>query len=188
MLGIQSRLNENIKLIQFRANNLSEELYFNYAEKIYSLCKKENAQLMLNTSLKNYKKYMAYNFSHGLHLNSKEMKLFSLGELDEGILVSTSTHNHEELMLAEKNKVDFILLSPVNKTDSHPNSIPLGWENFKQLAERATVPVYALGGMTKNDIKTAKVNGAQGVAAIGEFWMFKYGFLKIKYLLRYFFR
>jgi len=170
LFHIQSGLDKNIKLIQFRANNLPEELYFNYAEKIYSLCKKENAQLMLNTSVKNYKKHKADHFSHGIHLNSKEIKLFSLGKLDEDVLVSTSTHNHEELLLAEKNNVDFILLSPVNKTDSHPNSIPLGWGKFKQLTEQAIVPVFALGGMTKNDIKTAKTNGAQGIAAIGEFW------------------
>lgn len=170
LLHIQSGLDKNIKLIQFRANNLPEDVYFNYAENIYALCEKENAKLLLNTSVNNYKKYKAYNFSHGLHLNAKEIKLSSSEELDEEALVSASTHNTEELLLAEKMNVDFILLSPVNKTDSHPNSIPLGWEKFKQLTEQATVPVYALGGMTKNDLKIAKTNGAQGVAAIGEFW------------------
>ena len=172
LLRIQSGLNKNIKLIQFRANNLPEELYFNYAKKAYRLCEKENTQLLLNTSVSNYKKYKAYNFSHGLHLNSKEIKLFSSEELNEEVLVSASTHNAEELLLAEKMNVDFVLLSPVNKTNSHPNTIPLGWEKFKNLTEHAAIPVFALGGMTKNDIKTAKINGAQGIAAIGEFWSF----------------
>ncbi len=170
LLKIQSGLDKNIKLIQFRAYDLPEDVYFNYAKNLYSLCEKENAQLMLNTSIKNYKKYNAYNFSHGLHLNSKEVKSFSSGELGDDVLVSTSTHNHEELLQTEKMNIDFILLSPVNKTNSHLNSIPLGWEKFKRLTEKATIPVYALGGMTKNDIKAAKNNGAQGIAAIGEFW------------------
>lgn len=170
LLKIQSGLDENIKLIQFRAYNLPEDIYFNYAKSLYSLCEKENAQLILNTSVKNYKKYKAYNFSRGLHLNSKEMKLFSSGDSNGDILISTSTHNYEELLLAEKMDIDFILLSPVNTTESHPNSIPLGWEKFKQLTEQVTIPVYALGGMTIGDIKKAKINGAQGIAAIGEFW------------------
>ena len=172
LLRIQSGLNKNIKLIQFRANDLPADVYFNYAEKIYALCEKENARLLLNTSVENYKKYNAYNFSHGLHLNSKKLKLFSSEEMDEEVLVSASTHNTEELMLSEKKNVDFILLSPVSKTNSHPNSAPLGWKKFKHLTEQSTIPVYALGGMNKNDIETARINGAQGVAAIGEFWEF----------------
>ncbi len=170
LLKIQSGLDKNIKLIQFRAYDLPEDVYFNYAKKIHILCKKESAQLILNTSVKKYKKHKAYDFSNGLHLNSKEMKSFSSVEWNEDILISTSTHNYEELLLAKKMYIDFVLLSPVNKTDSHPNSITLGWEKFKQLTEKATIPVYALGGMTTNDIKNAKINGAQGIAAIGEFW------------------
>lgn len=170
LMRIQTALNKNIKLIQFRANDLAEDTYFELAKKLYELCKKENAQLLLNTSIVKYKKHKAYNFSHGLHLNSKEIKQYHSKELKKETLLSTSTHNNKEILLAEKLEVNFILLSPVKKTNSHPSSIPLGWEKFKQLAGKATVPVFALGGMTNNDIDIAKINGAQGIAAISEFW------------------
>ena len=170
LLRVQSGLNKKIKLIQFRANKLAEEVYFTYAEKLYALCQKENTQLFLNTSFENYQKYQAHKFSHGLHLNSKEIKLFSPNILNDETLISTSTHNTEEIKFAESLDVDFILLSPVNKTSSHPNSKPLGWKKFKQLSEKATIPVFSLGGMTIKDLNVAKMNGAQGIAAIGEFW------------------
>ena len=169
-MRIQAALNKNIKLIQFRASDLSEDTYFELAKKFYVLCKQEKAQLLLNTSMVKYKKHKAHNFSHGLHLNSKEIKQYHSKELSTETLVSTSTHNNDEILLAEKLEVDFILLSPVNKTNSHPNSNPLGWEKFKQLAEKATIPVFALGGMTNSDVDLAKTNGAQGIAAISEFW------------------
>lgn len=167
---IQSGLNKGIKLIQFRAYNLSDDDYFDYAEKIYTICKKENAKLLLNQSFEKYKKYQADKFSHGLHLNSKEIKYFSSENKDVKTYIATSVHNIEELLHAEKMDVDFVVLSPVNKTSSHPNSNPLGWEKFKELTEKSNVPVYALGGMVKDDLKTAKNHGAQGIAAIGEFW------------------
>ena len=63
-----------------------------------------------------------------------------------------------------------MVLSPVNATNSHPNTIPIGWGNFNQLTMKAHIPVYALGGMIKQDLKKSKENGAQGIAAIGEFW------------------
>ena len=167
---IQSSLNRNIKLIQFRTKNLPEKTYFDYAKKIYALCEKEQAKLLLNTSVENYKKYKSDKFSHGLHLNAKEIEFFSVDTLNSELLISTSTHNEDELRRAEKKKVDIVMLSPVNETMSHPDVIPLGWGKFKQLVEKIKTPVYALGGMTEDDLNTAKTNGAQGIAAIGLFW------------------
>lgn len=167
---IQTSLNNGIKLIQFRANHLDEKIYFEYAKRIFTDCEDKNAKLLLNTSNKNYKKYKASKFSHGLHLNSKEIKLFSPCDKHEDLLFSTSTHNDEEIRLAEIKNIDFILLSPVKKTLSHPNSKPLGWNNFKQLTDNANIPVYALGGMSESDLKISKEHGGQGISAIGAFW------------------
>lgn len=167
---IQSGLNKGIKLIQFRANNLSDDVYFEYAEKIYNICSKENAKLLLNQSIEKYNKYQAYKFSYGIHLNSKEIKTFSSKTKGNILFTATSIHNDEELLLAEQKNVDFVVLSPVNKTLSHPDSRPLGWEKFKQLTEKSNIPVYALGGMIEDDLKTAINSGAQGIAAIGNFW------------------
>ena len=167
---IQKSINNGIQLIQFRAQNMEEGLYFEYAKKIYSICEKENVQLLLNTSVKNYEKYSANKFSHGLHLNSKELEYYSPDDFDRQLLVSTSTHNHNEIALAEDKKVTFIVLSPVNATLSHPDTTPIGWDNFRNLSHKATVPVYALGGMKVDLLQKAKSCGAQGIAAIGEFW------------------
>lgn len=167
---IQSGLDENIKLIQFRAPDLDEGIYFKYAQKLFLVCEKGNSKLLLNTSYENFIKYQAHKFSHGLHLNSKEIKLFTADNKSAKLLTSTSIHNYEELLLAEKKDIDFVVLSPVKKTLSHPNSKPLGWKKFKELTEKANIPVFALGGMTESDLIMAKEYGSQGIAAIGEFW------------------
>ena len=163
-------LEHGIKLIQFRAHHLDDVLYFELAKEIYLFCVNFNAKILLNTSLEKYKKYHAEKFSHGLHLSSKEIKSFSSSEIDDGVLTATSVHNQEELTLAENKKIDFCVLSPVNSTLSHPDVAPLGWERFKQLTEHAAIPVYALGGMRKDDLAFAKECGAQGISAISTFW------------------
>lgn len=170
IMRIKSAIKKGIKLIQFRAPHLTEKKYFEYAKKLFLICEKENAMLLLNTSFISYQKYQSHNFSHGLHLNSNELKKFSTKYKLDGLFISTSTHNREEVLLAEEMKVDFIVLSPVNKTLSHPDSPPLGWEKFKELADKSNIPVYALGGMGEKNLKEAQINGAQGIAAIGEFW------------------
>ena len=167
---VQSGLKKGIKLVQFRAHSLSKVKYLNYAKQLYDICEIEKAKLLLNTSIENYKKYNAHQFSHGLHLTTKEIDSFSSELLENNLLIATSIHNQEELLIAENNNVDFVVLSPVNKTRSHPDIIPLGWSDFKKITAKAHVPVYALGGMKEQDLKTSKDNGAQGIAAIGEFW------------------
>lgn len=167
---IQSGLNKGIKLIQFRAHHLLAEKYFEYAKKIFLLCIKVNAKLLLNTSIVNYKKYYAVNFSHGLHLSSIELKNLTEESDLSGILISASVHNEDELRQAKINNIDFVVLSPVKKTRSHPDVSPLGWNNFCELVDKINIPVYALGGMSEDDIPTIKKHGGQGMSAISEFW------------------
>jgi hypothetical protein len=67
-------------------------------------------------------------------------------------------------------ELDFILISPVQKTNTHPDSSPLGWDYFTELTRLAQMPVYALGGLGVEDIPRARSLGAQGVAGIRGFW------------------
>lgn len=171
---VQTAIEKGIKLIQFRAHELDEESYFYYAKKLFSCCENAAIKLMLNRSFQSYKKNNAREYSHGLHLTSQELMTYKSEKTSrENILLSASTHTVDDLTIAMNNKLDFILLSPVNITKTHPESISLGWSKFKQMVNTVNIPVYALGGMTNKDIKLAKENGAQGIAAISEFWNVK---------------
>jgi 8-oxo-dGTP diphosphatase len=46
----------------------------------------------------------------------------------------------------------------------------MGWDTFQQLVDGINIPVYALGGVTADDIEQAWNSGGQGVAAISAFW------------------
>ncbi|MDP1125362.1 thiamine phosphate synthase, partial [Klebsiella pneumoniae] len=62
--------------------------------------------------------------------------------------------------------VDFVTISPVAATASHPGAETLGWDGFGRLCEHAPVPVYALGGMTPHDLGRSRALGGFGVAGI----------------------
>src|SRR5690625_5628807 len=66
--------------------------------------------------------------------------------------------------------VDYVTLSPVEPTASHPDAEPLGWPRFAELVELARVPVYALGGMSSAHIAQARSVGAQGIAGMRFGW------------------
>ncbi len=105
----------------------------------------------------------------GLHLNSR--RLMTLEDRSEfrGRWIGASCHNAEQLEHAVRLGLDYVTLSPVNHTQSHPNDIPMGWEQFKVLANSVPLPVYALGGVGLESLEEAIENGAQGVAGISGF-------------------
>ena len=73
-----------------------------------------------------------------------------------------SCHSASELQVAQRLDANFALLSPVHHTQSHPSSIPLGWDQFSKLVDQINLPVYALGGLGMTDLVEGKLNGAQG--------------------------
>ena len=55
-------------------------------------------------------------------------------------------------------------------TSSHPDAQPLGWDAFSEMVTNINVPVYALGGVTRDNMKQAWLSGGQGIAAISALW------------------
>ena len=105
-----------------------------------------------------------------LHLSSS--KLMAMNERAEfnGRWLSASCHNAEQLQKAVSLGLDFVTLSPVNMTATHPEQTAMGWQAFSELANAYPLPVYALGGMTGKDVKQSWQNGGQGICAIREYW------------------
>ena len=53
--------------------------------------------------------------------------------------------------------VDFVVLGPVKATPSHPDASPLGWARFAELVHGTPIPVYALGGLHRDDLGRARL-------------------------------
>lgn len=165
-------LRKNIKLVQLRLKSEDINDLTNVPallHEIAQLCFQANAKLMLNIpgDLFNSIDFSEIAFD-GIHADSRT--LMSLSSRPQSNLFSASCHNNEQLLKAEQLKADFVVLSPVQKTASHPDVQPIGWQTFAAMAESVTIPVYALGGVSTDDIEKAWLHGGQGVAAISAFW------------------
>jgi 8-oxo-dGTP diphosphatase len=163
---LESRLADNFRLIQLRAKNLSERDYCHWAEKALTLCERYQAQLLVNADPKIANSVGA----HGVHLTSQRLLALSERPLSTQLWVAASCHTVEEIQQANRLGVDFLVLSPLKKTLSHPIANPLGWLNFFQLTEQTNCPTFALGGMKREDMVKAWAHGAQGIAAIRAWW------------------
>ncbi|WP_246009182.1 Nudix family hydrolase [Vreelandella nanhaiensis] len=157
---------DNIRLVQLRAKELDEAGYVARAERALKLCRQYGASLLLNGEPKLLEQVDA----DGIHLTSERLMELDRRPIAESKWLSASTHNQAQLSQAAVLGCDFVTLSPLRTTPSHPEVAPMGWHDFQQLVERAGMPVFALGGMTRFDANHARAVGAQGIASIRDFW------------------
>jgi thiamine-phosphate pyrophosphorylase len=81
-------------------------------------------------------------------------------------IITTSAHSAPALRRAQTSGADGALLSPVVATASHPQNRPLGYLRFSALCHNRQIKVYALGGISRRNLRRLKGSGCQGVAGI----------------------
>ncbi len=110
---------------------------------------------------------------HGVHLTSKDLSdkaLIKSVRHSGAQYLAASCHNEPEVALANQAGCDFITISPVESTNSHPDATPIGWLRFAELSKLADMPAFALGGQSTHNVEHAQSYGAHGVAGISDFW------------------
>ena len=135
------------------------------ASRLRQLTRDCNARLIIHTQAN----IAAAVDADGVHVAQNDIAELAamrrwLGRAGENMSLSASCHDAASLAAASEAGADFVLLSPVFPTASHPGEPALGIEAFRQLASQTRVPVVALGGI--NPENRSQLQGF-GVAAIG---------------------
>ena len=163
---LQRSLQNGLRLVQLRVGGFPDRELLELGASALKLCHESSARLLLNGSPELAQEMGA----DGVHLNSKRLSQLRDRPLPADKLVAASCHSVAELDHAAAMGLDFVVLSPVQQTASHPAATPLGWNNFASMVDNTSIPVYALGGMQSGDLAKAWEHGAQGIAGIGCFW------------------
>lgn len=106
----------------------------------------------------------------GVHLSEKGLSPQIPKKLNSSLIVGVSVHSLEMGRRAEEEGADYVLFGPVFQTPSKiAFGMPQELENLKKMAQKLSIPVLAVGGITPQKIKCCIDAGAYGVAAIDAF-------------------
>ena len=163
---LHRNLASGLRLLQYRSRHINHRDTAVILKRMHADCEKFNCRILVNGPPQHeYMDYIA-----GVHLTSDQLLSLSERCLGKDFLVAASCHNIVELEHAARIGIDFVVLSPVNVTGTHPDATPMGWDRFTELVADATIPVFALGGMDRFDLQRAREAGAQGIAMLGKLW------------------
>lgn len=161
----EARLLAGYRWLQLRAHSVDQATLVQLAESCAALARRHGARWLLNGDAQ----LAASLGADGVHLSSRQLARCQARPLPESLLVCASCHDESELHRAGQLGLDFVTLSPVLPTATHPQSRVLGWDGFERLCAQSPLPVLALGGLGPSDLARARQHGAFGVAGISAF-------------------
>ena len=157
---VEARMKGGLRLIQVRDKDNWERARLIYV--ITSMARQYGAKVLVNSGPA----------ADGIHFSAEQ--LMTLRARPKGgpncTLMAASCHTGQELGHAMAIGLDFVVLGPVKSTPSHPGAPLLGWDGFRRIAEGASIPVYAIGGLRSADLDDARRAGAHGLAMIRGSW------------------
>ncbi|MGN5520059.1 Nudix family hydrolase [Halopseudomonas sp. Lyrl_26] len=174
--GLQRAREAGIRLVQLRQTQLSGSAYRGLVERVLERFGADFRWMLKGDEPPEWP-------GVGWHLTGRQLRGFvgasnlplspTLSREGRGsapVLLAASCHDAEELVMAAELGVDFVTLSPVLPTQSHPGAAHLGWERARELIDSVNMPVYLLGGLGPQELSQAFEAGAQGVTGIRQLW------------------
>lgn len=155
---LQDAIGSGLRLFQLRDKNLPPIERAWFAQAAWEMVRHSGALLLINDDEGLVRSVHA----SGLHLTAK--KLHRCWSRPEFQWVGASCHDEAELERAIKLELDYALLGPVLPTLTHPGIPSLGWERFTELANGSPIPIFALGGLCRDQLAEAQGYGAHGIA------------------------
>jgi 8-oxo-dGTP diphosphatase len=164
MQRLKTALGKGVRLIQVREPGMVQDELEAFARRVVALAHEHDARVLINGD----ETLSLRCGADGVHLPAAQ--LMQLKQRPGTEMWAASCHDAAELAQAARFSADFVVLSPVLPTPTHPEAAGMGWEKFAGLVENYPLPVYALGGMKPELLDTAMRHGAHGVSLLSGIW------------------
>ena len=104
----------------------------------------------------------------GVHLGQDDMRVGTARQLaPPGFIIGVSVGTVWEAAEAEREGADYIALSPAFPTTSKDNAGPgHGLDRLREIKRTVSIPVIAIGGINRQNVRDVIVAGADGIAVI----------------------
>ncbi len=157
-----------LKLLQLREKEMATGELYRLAEALRLLAEPYGARIVVNDRVD---AALAAG-CHGVHLGRRSLPVSTVRALvPRPFLVGVSTHNLEELEEAENDGADFVTFGPVYDTPSkRAYGPPVGLDALRNAVGTAGIPVFGLGGITRDRAGEVLAASAHGVAMISAIW------------------
>ena len=163
--AVRAALEGGARCVQLREKDLPVRGLLDMAKRLRSVTAEFGARLFINGRVDVALAVEA----DGVHLGGNSIPADAARKIcGERLMIGVSTHSVEEAVAAREAGADFVTFGPVYETPSKMayGKKPLGLPALSLAAERAGIPVFAIGGVKTGNVREVMDAGAYGAALI----------------------
>jgi thiamine-phosphate pyrophosphorylase len=158
---LRAALRGGVDIVQLRMKRSGDPEILAAARRFAELCREHEALFILND-----RPDLAVEAgADGVHLGQDDMPVAQARQaVGAERLIGLSTHSEEQIGAAHG--VDYIGVGPVHATPTKPGRAPVGVELVRYAARQATLPFFAIGGLSVDNVGAVRAAGASRIAVV----------------------
>lgn len=159
----ENAIKAGCKIIQYREKNKSTKDMIEEARQLKEIC--EGKAILLVDDRVDVALAVG---ADGVHIGQEDIP-YETARLLLGMnkIIGLTVHNLEEAIEAEKLGVNYIGLAPIFKTDTKEDARePIGTKMIETVRKSVSLPIVAVGGINKHNVKDVIDSGADSVVSI----------------------
>ena len=149
--------------IQLREKHLDDAAFLEEAVELKELCHRYHVPFVINDNVEIALKMDA----DGVHVGQSDMEAGNVREkLGPDKIIGVSAQTVEQAVLAEQRGADYLGVGAVFPTGSKDDADDVSHETLKAICEAVSIPVIAIGGISRNNVMELAGSGICGIAVI----------------------
>lgn len=162
-LQVEQALKGGVTCIQLREKELSHNEFLNEALEIKQLCKNYNVPFIINDDVEIAVKCSA----DGIHVGQNDMDAYDVrSKIGSDMILGVSVHSVSEALTAQEKGADYLGVGAMFSTSTKLDANDVSFETLSDICKSVSIPVVAIGGIQKHNIKELSGTGIDGVALI----------------------
>ncbi|MBN1973833.1 MAG: thiamine phosphate synthase [Sedimentisphaerales bacterium] len=155
-------LKANISVVQYRNKSAATRDLYEEAVAIRRIC--EKAIFLINDHVDIALAVGA----DGVHLGDSDLPYHAARQiLGKNKIIGLTVHSLDDALAAQEMGADYIGAAPIFPTTTKTDAgEPLGIEGLKEICERVSIPVVAIGGINLSNAQSVIDAGANAICAI----------------------
>lgn len=148
--------------IQLREKDITFDEYVALAKEIKKVADKYKIPFVINDDVD----VAIACGADGVHVGQQDMQAADVRNIIGDKVLGISAQTVEQAVLAEQMGADYIGVGAVFTTSTKLDADAVSYETLKAICQAVSIPVVAIGGITKHNIVQLKGSGADGVAVV----------------------
>lgn len=160
---VEEALKGGATFVQIREKHLGYEAFRKEARALQALCRRYQVPFVVNDNVQ-----LALEIgADGVHVGQDDMEAGAVREkLGPDKILGVSAQTVEQALRAQERGADYLGVGAVFPTSSKDDASEVSFETLKAICRAVSIPVVAIGGITRDNLRSLAGSGMAGIAVI----------------------